>query len=151
MVKNKAMVRKGNEKDLDTYAKILQRELGYSRKEALFYLKRKGLLAAVVNGNPVGFLGFTRRGGAFYINDLDIVKGQRRKGYGSCLLHCLEQKAKSLGVKRVWLHVNTGNKSAIKFYARNCYEIKKIEKGYYADKFDAYVLSKKLTQPAQKL
>ncbi len=146
-MKKEMKIKKLNKDDLDIYAKILQEELGYTNKEAISYLNKKNIknmLKIELGGVAIGFINYTRRGDIFYINDIDISKGWRSKGYGSYLLSYLERKAKRIGIKEIRLHVNIKNKQTINFYLKNGYKKWKIIKNFYRNKFDAYLFIKKI-------
>ncbi|MBI5000468.1 MAG: GNAT family N-acetyltransferase [Euryarchaeota archaeon] len=143
----KTRVCKVNKKDFGAYATIIHDELGYTSSEARTYLSRKNIdnmLKIEVDKMPIGFVNFTRNGHVIYVNDIDVAQSHRRMGYGSCLLHSLELRTKRQGSRRIRLHVRVDNTPATDFYLKNGYTIGKRVKGFYAKKFDAYVIEKLL-------
>ena len=97
-----------------------------------------------IDDKPIGFLNFTHEDNIYYINDLDIVEEERRKGYGSQLVKAFEKAVKELGGKKIWLHVNIKNELALLFYERNNYNIGKRVDNYYAEGYHAFVIEKVL-------
>ena len=132
------------EKDIPDYADIIRGEMGYSHEEAVAYLREKNLghmLMISVDGEAVGFLNYSRKGDACYIDDLDVAESGRRCGYGTLLLQHLE-RADGTSDARIWLHVNEENEDARKFFARNGYRTAGRVENYYAEGCHAIVYEK---------
>ena len=62
-----------------------------------------------------------------WIYDIEIVAGQRGKGYGRALLHALEQLVLEHGVESIGLNVFAGNNFARKLYESTGYEATSIQ------------------------
>jgi len=140
------LISKLRKSDLDAYADIIGKELGLTHKKAKKSLSKIGLrnmLKAEIDGKPVGFINFSINNG-LYLNDIDVAQRYRNRGVGSMLLATVEKRARELGEKRIWLHVNIKNKKAIQFYFKNNYKIKERIKDYYKKGIDAFVLEKLL-------
>jgi ribosomal protein S18 acetylase RimI-like enzyme len=84
---------------------------------------------------------------AVYIMTITVLKPYRRYGIGSQLLaKAIEDCAKSRSIKRMTLHVQKGNDSAMEFYKKHGFTIKEELKDYYTDlsPADCFVLEKQL-------
>ncbi|WP_426252179.1 GNAT family N-acetyltransferase [Paenibacillus pabuli] len=78
------------------------------------------------DGN-VGFIWFNitekRRGKEAFLLDIVVEEVHRGKGYGTQTMEALEQKAVSLGVDRIGLHVFGHNVRASSLYRKMGYEV----------------------------
>ena len=84
---------------------------------------------------------------AVYIMTITVLKPYRRYGIGSKLLEkAIEDCGKSKQVRKMTLHVQKGNDSAMEFYKKAGFTIKEELKGYYTDlePSDCFVLEKQL-------
>jgi N-alpha-acetyltransferase 50 len=82
-----------------------------------------------------------------YIMTLGVLAPYRRLGIGSVLLqHILDQCAKDKSIKKIYLHVQTSNMEALKFYEKVGFHIINIVPNYYRNiqPSDAYELCKQL-------
>jgi ribosomal protein S18 acetylase RimI-like enzyme len=83
-----------------------------------------------------------------YIMTLVTLASYRRRGVGRALLESVLKYAKEEleVVKSVYLHVQTSNDAAIKFYESFGFKVQETIKGYYKriDPPDCYVLVKTL-------
>ena len=83
-----------------------------------------------------------------YIMTLVTLASYRRRGVGKALLESVLKYAKEKldKVKSVYLHVQTSNDAAIKFYESFGFKVQETIKGYYKriDPPDSYVLLKML-------
>ena len=83
-----------------------------------------------------------------YIMTLVTLASYRRRGVGRALLESVLKYAKEelTMVKSVYLHVQTSNDAAIKFYESFGFKVQETIKGYYKriDPPDCYVLVKTL-------
>lgn len=82
-----------------------------------------------------------------YIMTITILKPYRRYGIASQLLQkSIEDFCKSKEVKKMTLHVQKGNDSAMEFYKKHGFTIKEELKDYYTDltPADCFVLIKEL-------
>jgi ribosomal-protein-alanine N-acetyltransferase len=80
-----------------------------------------------------------------YIQTLEVVPEQRRRGVARELLTRLEQSAMQAGAHSIWLHVDTENDPAIHLYEEHGYERQGREEHYYARHRAAFIYSKRLT------
>ena len=76
-------------------------------------------------GQQVGYVWFACRppNHELFLNHIRINQSERRKGYGQSALAAIDQKAKELGCRAVWLNVMSHNKGAIDFYLAQGYGI----------------------------
>lgn len=84
---------------------------------------------------------------AVYIMTITVLKHYRRYGIGSKLLEkAIEDCGKSKQIKKMTLHVQKGNDSAMEFYKKAGFNIKEELKGYYTDlePSDCFVLEKQI-------
>jgi N-alpha-acetyltransferase 50 len=82
-----------------------------------------------------------------YIMTITVLKPYRRYGIGSQLLQeAMNDCGKSRGIKKMTLHVQKGNDSAMEFYKKHGFVIKEELKDYYTDltPADCFVLDKEL-------
>lgn len=82
---------------------------------------------------------------AVYIMTITVLKPYRRYGIGSQLLEkAIEDCAKNRQIKKMTLHVQKGNDSAMEFYKKHGFIIKEELKDYYTDldPADCFVLEK---------
>jgi ribosomal protein S18 acetylase RimI-like enzyme len=82
---------------------------------------------------------------AVYIMTITVLKPYRRFGIASQLLEqAIEDCAKSRAIKKMTLHVQKGNDSAMEFYKKHGFIIKEELKDYYADltPADCFILEK---------
>ncbi len=112
----------------------------YSRYSKLAYLKDilVGAISCKEDKQDDGSV-------AVYIMTITVLKPYRRYGIGSTLLEkAIEDCARSKGVKKMTLHVQKGNDSAMEFYKKHGFIIKEELKDYYTDldPADCFVLEK---------
>src|SRR5271168_2133045 len=80
-----------------------------------------------------------------YVVTLDVAPEYRQKGVARRLMKEAEACAVAAGVRRIQLHVFTGNEGAIRFYERLGYERIRVRRGYYgASGLDAILYGKDL-------
>ncbi|HZI50696.1 MAG TPA: GNAT family N-acetyltransferase [Terriglobia bacterium] len=75
---------------------------------------------------------------------LDVLSGQRRRGYATSLLARSESMLTDHGVATYNLQVDTKNDAAISFYRRNGFEMERLLRKYYPGSRDAWQMVKKL-------
>lgn len=80
----------------------------------------------------------------FHITNIAIDGENQRQGIGSELMERLENIAIKKGCRYAYLEVRTNNNAAINFYKHLGYNILYIQKYYYIDGDDAYVMDKEL-------
>lgn len=82
---------------------------------------------------------------AVYIMTITVLKPYRRFGIASQLLEqAIQDCAKSRSIKKMTLHVQKGNDSAMEFYKKHGFIIKEELKDYYTDltPADCFILEK---------
>ncbi len=109
-------------------------------------LRVPGTVAFVVEnqGELIGYSMSTVGKEGFHITNIAIAQEHQRMGIGSRLMHILENIARERGCSRAYLEVRITNKSAIKMYEKLGYKIAHVQKLYYMDGDDAYVMEKEL-------
>lgn len=83
-----------------------------------------------------------------YVQTLEVLPEERKKGVGAELLRRLEASARFAGASLIWLHVDAENSSAIRLYEAHGYAHQGREVKYYAGERDALIYSKLLEQTA---
>lgn len=83
----------------------------------------RGKIAVISRGLPLVFIKETAPD-EYFLNNLAVKKGSRRKGVGSQVLSYIEKKAKLTNLIKVSLIVHVENKAAREFYRQNGYEFK---------------------------
>jgi ribosomal-protein-alanine N-acetyltransferase len=87
------------------------------------------------DGRMVGFAvvewGREAGKGIAYLQTIEVVQGSRGQGIGAELLRLSEGSAEAAGAKRIWLHVDAGNESAIRLYQRYGYVFESRQENYY--------------------
>jgi GNAT superfamily N-acetyltransferase len=74
----------------------------------------------------VGYVWFARRAASpdvLWLFHILINEAERRKGYGRLVLAAIEEKAKELGCRVVWLNVMGHNAGAMEFYRACGYRV----------------------------
>ena len=114
------------------------------RFEKLWRLHSKDFIVAQLRDKITGYIiAYPKR----YFIDLDslaIDKNYRKLGIGKKLVNFMLNRFKKNGLKRALLEVRTTNKTAIAFYQKLGFKIKKTLKGYYRNGGDAYRMEKNL-------
>jgi len=112
------------------------------RFEKLWRLHSKDFIVAKLRDKIIGYIiAYPKR----YFIDFDslaIDKKYRKLGIGRKLVNFMLNRFKKKGLKRALLEVKTTNKTAIAFYQKLGFKIKKTLKGYYRDKANAYQMEK---------
>lgn len=62
-----------------------------------------------------------------YISEIRIREEYRKHGYGKMLLDKVEEKARELKVKSLYIHAEANNDGAIKLYEREGFEIERVQ------------------------
>lgn len=77
------------------------------------------------SGRMVGYLWFSFRRASreLYLCHILIKEAERRRGYGRSVLEALDDKAKELGCRAIWLNVMAHNQGAIEFYRAQGYRV----------------------------
>ena len=81
------------------------------------------------------------------LDKLYVHQRVMRRGYGSALLHHVEEQSRCRGYRSLYLQVNKGNSASIAFYRRSGFTVKGSVKVDIGNQFfmDDFVLSKSLT------
>jgi ribosomal protein S18 acetylase RimI-like enzyme len=75
------------------------------------------------DGAPVGLGNLGLRGEEGWIGGVGVVPAARRSGIGETLMRALQEQARALGVRRVWLEVIDRNHGAFALYEKLGYHI----------------------------
>lgn len=80
-----------------------------------------------------------------HIVSLAVLENHRRKGLGYALMaHAMKSLYDDYNCSETYLEVRVSNTPAIKLYEKLGYKVAKVEKAYYLDGEDAYVMARKL-------
>lgn len=80
-----------------------------------------------------------------HIVSLAVLENHRRRGLGYALMaYAMRSLHEDYNCGETYLEVRVSNTPAIKLYEKLGYKIAKIEKAYYLDGEDAYVMARKL-------
>lgn len=80
-----------------------------------------------------------------HIVSLAVLQNHRRKGLGYCLMaNAMNSLLYEYGCEETYLEVRISNKPAINLYEKLGYSIERVEKHYYLDGEDAYVMARPL-------
>lgn len=87
--------------------------------------------------------------GRGHIITLDVEEAHRRRGLGTALLAAAERWLAAQGVARVRLETAADNHPAVAFWQKAGYRLRRVLRGYYLGRLDAYEMEKELTAPAR--
>jgi ribosomal-protein-alanine N-acetyltransferase len=73
---------------------------------------------------------------------LGVVRGYRRRGFGSMLLKEFIREAERMGASAITLEVRVSNPKAIGFYRKHGFDITGLIPNYYNDGEDAFVMGR---------
>lgn len=68
-----------------------------------------------------------------HIHSLQVSKNQHRQGYGLKLMQLLEEEARTLGIRKLTLGVDSDNEKAINLYSKLSYTLMKTLEGKTPD------------------
>lgn len=68
-----------------------------------------------------------------HIHSLQVSKNQHRQGYGLKLMQLLEEEARTLGIRKLTLGVDSDNEKAINLYSKLSYTLMKTLEGRTPD------------------
>ena len=92
--------------------------------------------------------------GIGHIDTVDILPSYERRGIAKILIKKIEDKMKSIGIKKIRLEVRTTNAPAMTLYKNSGYIFEKVLKDYYfhsyLDSRDAYRMVKDLSKNQSK-
>jgi ribosomal protein S18 acetylase RimI-like enzyme len=93
---------------------------------------------AMINGKIVGGVVATpTRDGYWYVDSLFVDPSYRKHGVATRLLSKI---IKAAGNKRIFLNAKTNRRFLIDFYNKHGFKLQKLEKNYYNDGNDLYLL-----------
>jgi GNAT superfamily N-acetyltransferase len=75
------------------------------------------------DGEPVGFANLAIRGNDAWVGGVGVVMSARRSGVGKALMEAIHERARELGVKRLWLEVIVENTGAFALYEKLGYAV----------------------------
>ena len=102
-------------------------------------------------GVIVGYAGMWVTLGEAHVVTLAVAPHMRRRGYAAALLRALFLLALDrMDIVTFTLEVRVGNKPALHLYERIGFRVEGIEKNYYEDGEDAYIMYLADTRPALK-
>lgn len=102
-----------------------------------------GYIMTRVEIKPGFFKHFLARSG--HVVSIAILKDHRRRGLGYALMaYAMKSMYEDYKCSETYLEVRVSNTPAITLYERLGYKKVKIERGYYLDGEDAYVMARKL-------
>lgn len=108
-----------------------------------FYHKYpQGFIVAENEKKIIGYTIGQLRNNCGEIVSLAVDPGWRQRGIGTKLTNFLIDRFKEKNVKEIFLHVRTGNESAISFYKNVGFKILKTIKNYYQNSDDAFLMKK---------
>lgn len=110
----------------------------------LMTLDRHMALIAVDDGKAVGYIGFSWVLDECEIGNICVSRSFRRRGIASSLLARTESELAALGVRKIFLEVESDNAPAIALYERSGYVRYSGRKDYYGQGRDAELYCKKL-------
>jgi ribosomal-protein-alanine N-acetyltransferase len=122
----------------------------YSKDLLRYFLERTDgwTIIALDSDRLIGFIMASADAskGIGHIDTVDILPSYKRRGIAKILVKKIEDKIKSIGIKKIWLEVRTTNTPAMTLYKNSGYTIEKLLKGYYyypfLDSRDAYRMVK---------
>lgn len=79
-----------------------------------------------------------------YLETIEVAPEWRGQGVGAELLRLAEGSASTAGAEILWLHVDAGNRPAIRLYLTHGYLLKGREDGYYGRGRAALIYAKSL-------
>ena len=106
-------------------AGYLNTQYSHAKLEALCADPDVTGLVAEVDGVVAGYakLYHARAEKRFYMHQLYILPAQQGQGLGHRLMACAEERARELGVDRIWLGVMVKNTQAVTWYKKMGYTI----------------------------
>lgn len=124
----------------------------FSKALLKYFLERTDgcTIIALDSHHLIGFImaSVDARNGIGHIDTVDVHPDYRRRGTARTLLKKMEDKMKSVDIRKIQLEVRTTNTPAIDLYKKNGYTIEKLLKSYYfhpyLDSRDAYRMVKNL-------
>lgn len=105
----------------------------------------QGFLIAEINHKIVGFLiGIKTDNQTAKILMLSVNKKHRKNGIGSKMIINFLREMHLLNINKIYLEVRINNLTAINFYKKHGFDIKKKIKNFYQNGEDAYIMGRDL-------
>ncbi len=121
--------------------------IAYSRYALRMFLTQPGTQAFVAEagGKAIGFILVEHLGAdQGHVITLDVRADHRRRGVGTALLAEAERWLAKCGVRQVRLETAVDNQAGIIFWEQAGYRRRRLLRGYYLDRIDAYEMEKEL-------
>lgn len=112
------------------------------RMERLCKKYKNGFIVAEKNEKIVGYILAYQKGNFIDFYSIAVDKNYRNLGIGTTLVNFMLKQFKKAGLKKASLLVKTTNKTALFFYKKLGFKIKKTIKKYYRDRGSAYRMEK---------
>lgn len=127
-------------------------DIAYTRAELSSFINRSGAFTIVAESpdatsrkDLVGFITINmHKKGYGHIATIDVRKTLRRKGIGALLMEAAEKKVKDLDGFMVVLEVAVDNDAALQFYKKRGYQVVKQLPGYYQNRLDGILMTRRL-------
>ena len=119
--------------------------IAYTPEEIELGLSQRGAfsLLAEVEQRVVAFvLAYQKKLLIGHIVTLDVHPDFRQRGIGNRLMERAEQRLRERQAERIILEVGVGNETALRFYKKLGYVIKRLLPHYYSDRSDAHLMEK---------
>ncbi len=107
-------------------------------------------LAAVENGQAIGYVGCQVVLDEGYITNVAVLPAARQRGIASALLNALARQGQALGLSFITLEVRQSNHAALAVYQTQGYIQVGVRPGFYHDpKEDAILMTKYFTKEGE--
>ena len=128
------------------------RGVAYTKDEFLYFLSLKNNLGALYEEKQrvFAFILAAWSKDVAEVITIDVHPAYRRKGFGTLMLHFIEEEFKKLKITRECLHVSTDNQPALGFYEKEGFEIIDTIRNYYRNEGHAYLMFKNLALPIKR-
>lgn len=102
-----------------------------------------GYVMTRVELKPAFFRHFLARSG--HVVSIAVLEGHRRRGLGYALMaYAMKSMRDEYNCSETYLEVRVSNEPAIRLYEKLGYKKVKVERGYYLDGEDAFVMARRL-------
>lgn len=153
-------IRSAREEDLERVREINYAALPENYPASFFYelwskYGKAFYVAASPSGEVVGYVmcrvehkpGFYKKllVKSGHVVSIAVLENHRRRGLGYCLMaHAMRGLHVDYDCDETYLEVRVSNKPAISLYEKLGYRVERVERGYYLDGEDAYVMARPL-------
>ena len=101
------------------------------------------IMCRIETGFPnLGLLGIPKKG---HVISVAVLQKYQHEGVGTALMEKAMKNMKLYKAKECYLEVRTSNIPAVSMYKKLGFQVVRTAHGYYADKEDAYVMAKRLS------